>query len=54
MRRLAYKDAPGIAHDESAWIQSRRTLYGENVDMAEAELKKLIESGQIVVIDPPS
>lgn len=49
-RKLEYKNHPGVAHKESAWIESRRTIYGETKDQAEAELKKLVDGGQVVVV----
>lgn len=50
MQRLAYAASPGVVHAESSWIESRRMLYGETREQAEAEIKKLIESKAIIVV----
>ena len=50
-RKLAYASNPGIAHPESSWIESRRMLYGETKDEAEAEIKRLIEAKIVVPIE---
>lgn len=51
-RKLAYANNPGVAHVESSWIEARRTLHGETKDQAEAEIKRLVETKNIIVIEP--
>lgn len=50
-RKLAYANQPGIVHVESAWVESRRSLYGETKEQAEAAIKDLIEKKTIVVVE---
>ena len=50
-RNLAYANTPGVAHRESAWINARRTLYGETHEQAKAEIEKQISAKTVIIIE---
>lgn len=50
-RKLAYANTPGVVHLESAWVKSRTVVYGEPIAQAEAEIKKMIESKSVIVVE---
>lgn len=50
-RRLAWKSVPGVVHDESAWVKSRQNIYGETWEKAVAEVKALVDKGDVIVVD---